>query len=77
MSQTVFAADKPSDCRFCYYWNNKESACFLGKDKCYYLITTPQMQKSECDGCPYGQYYPCIGWCTKKILRELRDHRDK
>ena len=24
---------------------------------------------SECDGCPYGRDSPCIGWCTKEIMR--------
>ena len=69
MSKTVYAADKPNDCRYCYFWKNK--GCSLGKENCYYLISVPSMPKSECDGCPYGRHSPCIGWCTKQIMREM------
>ena len=33
-------------------------------------VTTVEVaaEKNECDGCPYGRYSPCIGWCTKKVL---------
>ena len=24
---------------------------------------------SECDGCPYERDSPCIGWCTKEVMR--------
>lgn len=68
MQEVRYAPDKPSDCRKCYFW---KSGCSLGKDNCYYLISVPLKVKTECDGCPYGRDHPCIGWCTKKILREL------
>ena len=54
LSKPVYAADKPSDCHYCYY-----------------LISLPPKPKSECDGCPYGRDHPCIGWCTKKVMREV------
>ena len=38
---------------------------------CYYLISLPPKSKSECDDCPYGRDHPCIGWCTKKVMREV------
>ena len=69
--KTQYAADKPSDCRYCYYWKNKRTGCSLGKANCYYRISPPPKLKSECDGCPYGRAQPCIGWCTKKLLREV------
>lgn len=70
MNEKVYAQDKPRDCRYCYFWKNKKKGCTLGKGNCYYLISVPPEPKSECDGCPYGKHHPCIGWCTKKILRE-------
>ncbi|MFQ7159306.1 MAG: hypothetical protein ACLRPX_06660 [Ruthenibacterium sp.] len=69
--QAEYAADKPNDCRFCYFWKNDSTGCSLGKDNCYYLIAVPPKPKSECDGCPYGRAHPCIGWCTKKVMREV------
>ena len=41
MSKTVYAADKPDDCRFCYFWKNRKQGCRLGKENCYYLISVP------------------------------------
>ena len=67
----VYAADKPSDCHYCYYWTNGRKGCRLGRNNCYYLISLPPKPKSECDGCPYGRDHPCIGWCTKKVMREV------
>jgi hypothetical protein len=26
---------------------------------------------SECKDCPYGHDYPCIGWCTKEVMRAV------
>lgn len=66
MSKTVYAAEKPDDCRFCYFWKNRKQGCRLGKGNCYYLISVPPKPKTECDGCPYGRDHPCIGWCTRK-----------
>lgn len=70
MSEKRYAPDKPKDCRYCYFWKNKKTGCVLGKENCYYLTSVPPEPKSECYGCPYGRNGPCIGWCTKKILRE-------
>ena len=28
---------------------------------------------SACKGCPYGAHQPCIGWCTRKIIKELKE----
>ena len=69
--QAEYAADKPNDCRFCYFWKNDSTGCSLGKDNCYYLIAVPPKPKSECDGCPYGRAHPCIGWCTKQAMRAV------
>ena len=69
--QTKYAADKPSDCHYCYFWKTDSTGCSLGKDNCYYLIAMPPKPKSECDSCPYGRAQPCIGWCTKKVMKKV------
>ena len=28
-----------------------------------------------CQGCPYGRHSPCIGYCMKKILREMGEKK--
>lgn len=70
MSKNLYAPEKPKDCRYCYFWNSNRKRCHLGKENCYYLVTAPKVE-SECDGCPYGRDHPCIGWCTKKVMREV------
>lgn len=69
MQKSVFASDKPKDCKYCYFWR-ESSGCTLSKHGCYYLIKEPDI-KTECEGCPYGAHHPCIGWCTKKVMREV------
>lgn len=72
MQEKRYSPDKPSDCSKCYFWKGKIKGCGLGEENCYYLITFSSDQtQSQCDGCPYGQVHPCIGWCTKKIMREI------
>lgn len=70
MNKTLYAADKPEDCHQCYFWKDNRKGCSLGTENCYYLVSEPPKKKSECEDCPYGRYHPCIGWCTKKILRK-------
>lgn len=71
MPKEIYADDKPKDCKFCYFWRGKNMGCRLGKENCYYLVQVAPKPKSECDDCPYGKCGPCIGWCTKKILKEV------
>lgn len=66
-----YAEDKPKDCRYCNFWNEKNKECRLGVENCYYLVPDEEMinkKKSICDGCPYGRNAPCIGFCMKKII---------
>ena len=35
LSKPVYAADKPSDCHYCYYWTNGRKGCRLGRNNCY------------------------------------------
>ncbi len=64
----TFADGKPKDCRCCYYYE-KKSGCLL--PDCYYAQPARKTSRSECDDCPYGRCAPCIGWCTKEILRSV------
>ena len=64
-----YAPDRPKDCRFCYFWENRKTGCMLGVDSCYYLLDEAESE-SECKNCPYGRVSPCVGWCTKKLLQE-------
>lgn len=69
MAQEIYADYKPQNCKTCYFWGGRYKGCTL--DKCYYLKPSEKSTTSECLGCPYGRDHPCIGWCTKKIMREL------
>ena len=71
VQEKQYAPDKPDDCSRCFFWNGTRSGCSLGQNNCYYLIEEAPKVHSECEGCPYGRDRPCIGWCTKKIMREL------
>lgn len=66
--EDTYAEGKPKDCRYCYYFGRH--SCTL--DTCYYNKPRERTAlKSECDDCPYGRCSPCIGWCTKEILRSI------
>lgn len=69
LAQEFYTDDKPQNCRVCYFWGGRYTGCTL--DKCYYLKPPEETVESDCVGCPYGRDHPCIGWCTKKIMREL------
>ena len=65
------AALKDNRLRYCHFWKNNKKGCCLGEENCYYLISVSPKPKSECEGCPYGRDHPCIGWCTRKIMKEV------
>lgn len=29
----------------------------------------------DCESCPYGRNFPCIGYCLRKILLEMKQKR--
>ena len=60
----LYHADRPKDCRNCYFWQNNKKGCTFGKMNCYYLAKTPYPE-SPCEHCPYG---PCISFCMRKVL---------
>jgi hypothetical protein len=71
LSKIFYSPDKPNDCCYCHFWKNNKTGCCLSEENCYYLISVPPKPKSECEGCPYGRDHPCIGWCTRKIMKEV------
>lgn len=60
-----YYSDRPSDCRYCYFWKSRRTGCTLGEENCYYLAGPVRKKKSPCKGCSYG---PCVSWCVKKVL---------
>ena len=66
-----YHADRPWNCKNCFWWKNKKVGCLLGEDNCYYLAEEPKKEPTPCDGCPYGRYKPCIGFCMKHILGQI------
>lgn len=73
MSEIRYAAAKPKDCKYCYYWGGKNKGCELGEERCYYILPEKkEVKKSPCDGCPYGRVNPCIGYCLRNIMSSTR-----
>lgn len=71
VSKNLYTEDKPTECSQCYFWAGRKKCCTLGKENCYYRrVEEKANTNSQCDGCPYGRDHPCIGWCTRKILRK-------
>lgn len=68
--------DKPKDCRYCYFRKKSAGCTYRGESGCYYQ-PEKKTNLSECDGCPYGYATPCIGWCTKELLRSLGLPRER
>ena len=78
MSGYKYAADKPEDCRYCFFYDHNRSKCRLGKLNCYYLIAVDETEEFPCDTCPYHRAEaPCIGFCMKKIVSEWREERER
>ena len=77
IEEMKYAHDKPSDCRYCYWWFVAEERCILGEGQCYYILPkTTNRKKSECDDCPYGKASPCIGYCLRKIMNKDNGGQD-
>lgn len=83
-----YAADKPKECAYCYFWRGKRKGC--GQRECFYLLPEesrgkkdllekghgqPSGEHENCRGCPYGRHSPCIGYCIKKLLLEMRQKK--
>ena len=75
-------------CEYCLFWKGRKVGCIYSHGCCCPVAQKPlvrfgvQIQypkieptiasQSKCDGCPYGRDTPCIGWCTKELLRSVR-----
>lgn len=73
MNDQRYVVGKPADCAYCYFWDRKKRAC--AQKECYYVAKGKQEtggQTGECQGCPYGRIFPCIGYCLQKIIREMK-----
>ena len=68
MTGAKYAEERPPKCSLCHFWVNDRVGCRLGKMNCYYLLDSPRMDPTLCDGCPYKKSTPCMGWCTKRVL---------
>ena len=75
-----YAEDKPKDCAYCYFWNEKEYRCM--EPKCYYLLDKTggcsegiPIKGADCKECPYGRHSPCLGYCLQKILLEMEQKK--
>ncbi len=79
-----YADAKPSECIYCYFWKEKRKSC--GRSECYYLLSDEEMGSEEvlqpdseevwdCESCPYGRNFPCIGYCLRKILLEMKEKK--
>ena len=74
----MYSAYRPRECRFCYFWEGKRRGC--NQKECYYLIGPEESETKQeepvpgrCPGCPYGRVHLCIGYCTAKILKEMKE----
>lgn len=83
------------DCRYCLYRKGKLKGCVYPDGCCCPVPQKPARRNgieqvydaaadnaapvSECEGCPYGRAAPCIGWCTKEVMRAagLPKERDR
>lgn len=64
-------SNKPTSCKFCYWWGGRNKGCVRGENNCYYqVIEKETLPQNECIGCPYGRDMPCIGYCMKRILKD-------
>lgn len=80
-------------CHHCLYWKGKKTGCTYEDGCCAPIPQKPPRRNgvemkydepeqdtvSECMDCPYGRDSPCIGWCTKGVMRSvgLLKERDK
>lgn len=75
--QKRYMEDKPSDCKYCYFWEKRKESC--GLPECYYLAASGMQEESGqtegmmpgCFGCPYGLHSRCIGYCLQKAMQEI------
>ena len=74
-----YYAERPHDCRKCFFWKNKKVGCTLGSKNCYYLAEVIKTeQEKKCENCPYAKGQPCVSAsCYKDLEKWLRQSRAK
>ena len=74
-----YYAERPHDCRHCYFWKNRKVGCTLGIENCYYLAeVVKSKQETKCDNCPYAKDRPCVSAsCYKDLGTWLQERRTK
>ena len=51
-----YYAERPHDCRKCFFWKNRKVGCTLGRENCYYLAEVIKTeQEKKCENCPYAK----------------------
>ena len=84
-----YTKNRPSDCAYCYFWKANKKCC--SQPECYYLLSdnisgskpasqAPELstiseKTGDCRTCPYGRHSPCIGYCIKKIILEMKQKK--
>lgn len=63
-------------CSDCLYWLGGKGGCAFTGLPCPFYAQAPapaaEPPRSVCRSCPYGRDSPCIGWCTKEVLRACK-----
>lgn len=62
-----YYADRPNDCRDCFFWKNNKRRCTLKEHNCYYLAA-PMPKVNKCNNCPYARGRACV---TLSCYKEL------
>ena len=70
-----YFAERPRECRNCFFWKNRKTGCILGKENCYFLTEAGKSdQEKKCENCPYAKAHPCVSaTCFKDLRKWLRD----
>ena len=69
-----YYAERPHDCRKCFFWKNRKVGCALGKENCYYLAETVKTeQEKKCENCPYAKGQPCVTASSKYLEYWLQE----
>ena len=72
-----YYAERPHDCRKCFFWKNRKVGCTLGRENCYYLAEVIKTeQEKKCENCPYAKGQPCVSAsCYKDLEKWLQERR--
>lgn len=72
-----YYADRPNNCKKCFFWRNRRIGCTLGKENCYFLAEVVKTeQEKKCENCCYAKGGPCVSACCYKDLDKwLREKR--